>query len=152
MSSVPSPRHRRLSEKFVARLMRHGKRHTALRVYGVALDHLQRRVGAAVPVLAVVARAVAHTMPQLEVRRVRVAGSTYQVPAVVAKGKGEALAIAWILEAARRRHRGHPGPFGRALALALWEASRRVGEACGRRNELHRVAAANRAYGRYRWW
>jgi small subunit ribosomal protein S7 len=97
-------------------------------------------------------QAVENVTPNLEVRKVRVAGSTYLVPAVLSKKKQETLALKWLLEAAQKRKKNSKLDFSTCLADEILEASRKTGQARQKRDELHRLAQTNRAYIRYRWW
>lgn len=102
--------------------------------------------------LRIILRAVDNVTPCLEVRKVRVSGSTYSVPAVIAKKKQETLALKWLIEAAKKRQKNSKFDFSTCLADELLDASRKVGQARQKRDELHRLAQQNRAYIRYRWW
>lgn len=97
-------------------------------------------------------QAVENVTPNLEVRKVRVAGSTYLVPAVLSKKKQETLALKWLLESAQKRQKNSKLDFSTCLADEILDASRKIGQARQKRDELHRLAQTNRAYIRYRWW
>jgi small subunit ribosomal protein S7 len=103
-------------------------------------------------VLEIVSRAIKNCMPNLEVRKVRIAGSTYLVPAIISKRKQEALAMRWIIETARKRKKMSKLAFCQCLADEIFDAFSKQGNAREKRDELHRLAEANRAYIRYRWW
>ncbi len=96
--------------------------------------------------------AIQHCMPNVEVRKVRVAGTTYLVPSIIPKKKQEAIAIRWIIEAAKKKKKSTKLSFAQCLADELFDAFYKQGYARTKRNELHRLAEANRAYIRYRWW
>lgn len=102
--------------------------------------------------LRVISRALENITPSLEVRKVRVAGSTYIVPAVLSKKKQETLALKWIIESAKKRQKNSKLDFSTCLADEILDASRKLGQARQKRDELHRLAQLNRAYIRYRWW
>lgn len=102
--------------------------------------------------LRVISKALENLVPNLEVRKVRVAGSTYIVPAVLSKKKQETLALKWIIESAKKRQKNSKLEFSVCLADEMLEASRKSGQARQKRDELHRLAQMNRAYSRYRWW
>lgn len=91
-------------------------------------------------------------MPTLEVRKVRVSGSTYLVPAILYKRRQESLAIKWIIESAKKKQKTSKSNFAQCLADELYDALKKQGQARQKRDELHRLALANRAYTRYRWW
>ena len=99
-----------------------------------------------------VLKAIENVKPSLEVKKVRVAGSTYLVPAILPKKKQETLAMRWIIDAARKRKKNSQLSFSQCLAEEIYEASKRQGYAYQKRDELHRLAEINRAYIRYRWW
>lgn len=97
----------------------------------------------------VVYTALANCSPAVEVRRVRVAGTTYQVPKLVTPHQAYTRGLRWILQgAARRRQRSS----AQALAQEFLEAAQGTGWAHTQCVEMHRLAEANRAYSRYQWW
>lgn len=97
-------------------------------------------------------QALENITPSLEVRKVRVAGSTYLVPAALSKKKQENLAFKWLIESAKKRQKNSNGSFSDCLADEFLDASKKAGYARQKRDELHRLAQQNRAYIRYRWW
>jgi small subunit ribosomal protein S7 len=97
-------------------------------------------------------QAVENVTPTLEVRKVRIAGSTYLVPTVLSKKKQTSLALKWIIQSAIQRKKNSKHPFSHCLAEELLDASKKAGLARQKRDDLHRLAEANRAYIRYRWW
>jgi small subunit ribosomal protein S7 len=103
-------------------------------------------------VLHVITKALENVTPNLETRKVRVAGSTYIVPAVLSKKKQQTLALKWIIESAKKRQKSSPLRFSQCLADEILDAFQKVGQARQRRDELHHLALMNRAYVRYRWW
>jgi len=91
--------------------------------------------------------------PIFEVKRIRIGGSTYQVPSLVSFHRQESLAIRWIIQAARERKKKNPKiNFEDCLALEILEAFKKQGNAHNKRDDLHKIAEANRAYSYYRWW
>ena len=102
--------------------------------------------------LHLISQAIENVTPSLEVRKVRVAGSTYLVPAVLSKKKQEALALKWLIESTKKRQKNSKLDFSTCLADEILDASRKLGQARQKRDELHRLAQMNRAYIRYRWW
>lgn len=101
----------------------------------------------------IVEQAVSHVKPFLEVKKVRVAGTTYQVPAILEKHRQENFALKWILQSASERHKKNPSqPLEYSLAFEIYEASQKQGQARMKRNELHKLAEANRAFAHFRWW
>ncbi len=102
--------------------------------------------------LHVVFCAVDNVKPNLEIRRVRVSGLTYQVPSLLSKEKQNALAIKWIIVSAKERKLQSKESFSKCLSQEIIDAFNKQGQARNKRDELHRLAEANRAYIRYRWW
>jgi small subunit ribosomal protein S7 len=98
-------------------------------------------------------QAISHVKPFVEVKKVRVAGSTYQVPAILEKHRQENYAIKWILQSALERHKKNPfQAFEYCLAFEIYEASKKQGQARIKRNELHKLAESHRAFAHFRWW
>jgi small subunit ribosomal protein S7 len=114
-------------------------------VYG-ALDRIQGR-GAADPVRAF-HDALANVKPEVEVRSRRVGGATYQVPVEVRPDRAQALAIRWLISAARGRSEL---TMTERLAGELMDASNNRGSAVKKREDTHRMAEANKAFSHYRW-
>ena len=135
-----------LVAKIINKIMKGGKKSTAARIVYDAMDILEERTNR--PALEVLEEAVRNVEPVLEVKPRRVGGSTYQIPVEVPAYRQVALAIRWILSAARSR----PGKtMARRLADELLDASRESGVAVKRREDTHRMAEANRAFAHYRW-
>jgi small subunit ribosomal protein S7 len=132
--------------RFTNRLMKGGKKTIAQRVVYTALELLEKETNR--PGLEVFEQALRNSTPMLEVRPRRVGGATYQVPIEVRPERRSALAVRWIINAARARS---GAPISRRLYNELLEASRGQGAAVRRRDELHRMAEANRAFVHYRW-
>ena len=131
--------------RFINRVMQRGKKTTAQRIMYSAFD-LIREQSSRDP-LEVFQQAVRNATPQVEVKPKRVGGATYQVPTELRRERSEALAVRWLIRGARAR-KGMP--MRRGLALELIDASRGEGSAVRRREELHRMAEANRAFVHYR--
>ena len=100
----------------------------------------------------IISKALENITPNLEVRKVRVAGTTYLVPAIFSKKKQETLALKWIIDSAKKRQKNSKLHFAACLAEEILDASKKLGQARQKRDELHRLAQQNRAYTRYRWW
>ena len=96
--------------------------------------------------------AIENVQPSLECKRVRVAGASYQVPAIIDKKRGSTLAIRWIVEYARKRRKNTQRPFPSCLAQELHDAYKKQGQPRQRRDQYHKLSEANRGYLRYRWW
>ena len=136
----------RLVQRFINKLMVGGKKSVAERIFYGALSQIQETSDR--NPLDVFAQAVRNCMPVLEVRPRRVGGATYQVPIEVRTDRQVALAIRWLVIAARER--SERGMLER-LANELTEASQRQGVAVKRKDDMHRMAEANKAFAHYRW-
>jgi small subunit ribosomal protein S7 len=132
--------------RFINKVMMKGKKSTAQRIVYGAMTMAQgesRREG-----LEIFSQALRNSTPLMEVKPRRVGGATYQVPTELRSNRSEALAMRWIIRSARAR-KGMP--MIRKLALELMDASRGEGASVRRREELHRMAEANRAFVHYKW-
>ena len=97
--------------------------------------------------------AISNIQPFFEVKKVRIAGTTYQVPALIPQKRQENIAMNWLLESARERKKKNPSQnFEECLALEIREAFQKQGQARQKRNDLHKLAEANRAFSHFRWW
>jgi len=136
-----------LASKFVNCLMYDGKKSVATRVVYDALEIIRKQLPDEEP-LEVFEAAVDNVKPAIEVRSKRVGGATYQVPTPVSPRRQQALSIRWILEAVRGR-KGRP--TDRSLADELLSAYRREGTAMTKRENVHRMADANKAFSHFAW-
>lgn len=144
---LPDPRYGNVElARFINIMMTRGKKTTAQRVMYGALDIVEQR--ARRPSMEVFQEAIQNSTPQLQVKSRRVGGATYQVPIEVTSRRGNALAMRWIIRSARGR-KGRP--MHEKLAQELLDASRGEGAAVKRREDVHRMAEANRAFAHYRW-
>jgi len=144
----PDPRHgSKLASKFINCLMQDGKKSVATRVFYDALDLVEKKVPND-QVIDVFTRAVENVMPMIEVRSKRVGGATYQVPMQVKKTRQQTLAIRWLLLAAREK-KGRPMHV--KLADEFVAAYNREGAAMTRRENVHRMADANKAFAHFAW-
>jgi small subunit ribosomal protein S7 len=132
--------------RFINKIMMRGKKTVAQRIVYGALDLVEENTKR--EPLEVFNQAMKNATPLLEVKPRRVGGATYQVPTELRANRSEALAIRWIIRSARARQ---GMPMVRKLAAELLDASRGEGAAVRRREELHRMAEANRAFVHYRW-
>ncbi len=143
----PDPRYGSLElSSFINRIMQRGKKSVAQRIVYDALRKVEEETKRE-PV-EVFTLALRNVMPNVEVKSRRVGGATYQVPIEVEGRRQMALAMRWLITAARART-GRPMREG--LAQELIDASHGQGTAVRRREELHRMAEANRAFAHYRW-
>ena len=136
-----------LASKFINCLMYNGKKTVAQNVFYSALDTLKERVPGEEPI-AVFERAVENVKPHIEVRSRRVGGAAYQVPMQVNRKRQQSLAIRWILMAVREK-KGRP--MAEKLADELFAAYNREGAAMSRRENVHRMADANKAFAHFAW-
>ena len=132
--------------KFVNSMMKDGKRSLAESIFYGALDDIKSTSGQN-PV-DVFQQALDNIKPQVEVRSRRVGGATYQVPVEVRPERAQALAIRWIIGQARRRN--EKGMRSR-LKGELMDAATERGNAFKKKEDVHRMAEANRAFAHYRW-
>ena len=132
--------------KFINMVMLDGKKSTAERIVYGALDHVTNR--AKEEPLEVFGRALDNVRPVVEVKSRRVGGATYQVPVEVRPTRRNALAMRWLVDAARKR-----GEKSMDLRLAneFIEAADNRGSAVKKREDTHRMAEANKAFSHYRW-
>ncbi len=144
----PDPKYNSiLVSKFVNSLMWDGKKTVAQRVVYDAMDAIAKRVKDAEP-LDVFVQAVENVKPQIEVRSKRVGGAAYQVPMQVNKVRQQSLAIRWLLMAIRDK-KGRPTAL--KLADEIVAAYNREGAAMSRRENVHRMAEANKAFAHFAW-
>ena len=131
--------------KFINNVMQRGKKSTAQRICYSAFEIIKEQSNR--EPMEVFQMALKNATPMVEVKPKRVGGATYQVPTELRPSRSEALAIRWLIRGAR----GRKGmPMRRGLAQELMEASRGEGTAVRRKEELHRMAEANRAFVHYR--
>ena len=131
---------------FINRVMTRGKKSVAQRIVYDALDIVEKESSR--DPMETFNQAMRNATPQVEVKPRRVGGATYQVPVEVRSNRQVSLAMRWVLRASRART---GRPMAERLALELQEASRGQGAAVRRREEIHRMAEANRAFVHYRW-
>ena len=105
-----------------------------------------------VSILNFLSQAVDNVTPCLEVRKVRVSGTTYLVPAILSKKRQQTTAIRWLIDSARKKQNNSNFCFSECLVDEIFDAYKKQGHVRQKRDELHRIAEANRAYIRYRWW
>lgn len=131
---------------FVNRLMQGGKKSVATRVLYDSFDVIEDRLKR--PPLEVFEEALRNTMPAVEVRPRRVGGATYQVPLEVDARRQTALAMRWLLAAARKRG---GRSMAEKLASEFIDASKEQGAAVKKRDDTHRMAESNRAFAHFRF-
>ena len=135
-----------LVQKFISSMMWDGKRSTAQRIFYGALEQMGQK-GNDEP-LKLFKKAIENVKPVLEVKSRRVGGANYQVPVEVSQNRRVSLAIRWILQNARSRpDKGMPDK----LANELTDAANMRGGAIKKKDDVHRMAEANKAFAHYRW-
>lgn len=132
--------------KFVSRMMLDGKKQTCTKIVYEAMDKLKAKTNQ--DPLEVFTKALENVKPLVEVKSRRVGGATYQVPMEIRETRREALAMRWIIEAARNRS-GHG--MADTLAAELLDAYNNTGSAYKKREDVHKMAEANKAFAHYRW-
>ena len=144
---LPDPKYNSVQlTKFVNMLMYSGKKSVAEKIMYGALDVMKEKKDD--EALELMELALENVSPAVEVKSRRVGGATYQVPVEVRPVRRTGLAMRWIIEAARKR-----GEKSMTLKLAgeLLDATEKRGAACKKRDDVHRMADANKAFAHYRW-
>ena len=136
-----------LVSRLVNTVMHCGKKSTAQRIVYGAFDQIAEKNAAANP-LEILQRAVDNAKPRLEVKPRRVGGATYQIPLEVPSDRQAALALRWLVDFADAR-KGLP--MKEALAAEIMEAYQGQGNAIRKRDEVHKMAQANKAFAHFRW-
>ncbi len=136
-----------LLARFINTLMLNGKKEGARRIVYQALDEIKNQNGDADP-LATFDMAIQNVSPNVETRSKRVGGANYQVPVEVRPERRRALAFRWILAAARS---GKGKPMHLKLAQELVAAAKNEGSAIKKRDDVHKMAEANRAFAHLAW-
>jgi small subunit ribosomal protein S7 len=132
--------------KFMNSVMYEGKKSTAERIVYGAFDIIEAKTKS--EPLGVFKSALENVAPAIEVRSRRVGGATYQVPVEVRAERRQALAIRWLIAAARGRN---DKTMVERLSAELMDAANNRGNAVKKREDTHRMAEANRAFSHYRW-
>lgn len=145
---LPDPKyHDQVLAKFINMVMRSGKKSIAERIVYGALDEIGAKKKTD-DSLAVFNQALGNVKPIVEVKSRRVGGATYQIPVEVRSDRGTTLAMRWLVDAAKKR--GEKS-MGLRLAGELMDASENRGVAIKKREDVHKMAEANKAFSHYRW-
>ena len=145
---VPDPRYGdAILAKFIRSLMVDGKKNVAETLIYSSFDIISKKNTNIKP-LEVFRRAIENVQPQIETRSRRVGGATYQVPVEVSGRRKQALAIRWIIDAARKRNENS---MIDRLANELLDANDKKGSAMKKNEDTRKMAEANRAFAHYRW-
>jgi len=134
--------------KFINYLMKDGKKSVAQNVVYAAFDLITKNK---MEPIAVFEKALNNVGPKQEVKAKRVGGANYQIPMDVRPERKAALAMRWIVDAARKRSNKDYKVFEEKLAAELMDASNEQGEAIKKRDSILRMAVANRAFGHFKW-
>jgi small subunit ribosomal protein S7 len=144
---IPDPKyHNEVVTKFMNSVMHEGKKSVAEQIVYGAFEVIEQKTKQ--DPLGVFRQALDNVMPAIEVRSRRVGGATYQVPVEVRTDRRQALAIRWLLTAARSRNEK---TMTDKLSGELLDAANNRGNAVKKREDTHRMAEANRAFSHYRW-
>jgi len=143
----PDPVHRsKLVQQLINKVMLHGKKSTAERIVYDALAIIAEKTGK--DPVEYIEQSIKILTPQLEVRSRRVGGATYQVPVEVPQRRSRTLAVRWLVEFARNRREK---TMAQRLANELMDAQSQQGGAYKRKDDIFRMAQANKAFAHYRW-
>ena len=132
--------------RFINKVMMRGKKSTAEQIVYGALSRVEERSGR--PALEVLEQAIKSVTPSLEVRSRRVGGANYQVPIEVPARRARTLAVRWIVTFARQRRERE---MVERLAAEILDAINQQGGAFKRKDDMYRMAQANKAFAHYRW-
>lgn len=136
----------RIVTKLINNLMLDGKKGTAQKICYNAFDIVKEKTGR--EPLEVFLEALNNVMPQLEVKARRVGGSTYQVPMEVRPERRQALGLRWLVTFSRKRNEK---TMAERLAAEIIDATNNTGSSFKRKEDMHKMAEANRAFAHYRW-
>ena len=143
----PAPVYRSAAvTQLVNKVLQRGQRSPAERIVYAALSTVEQKTGSE-PV-GTLKRAIDNVRPQLEVRSRRVGGATYQVPVEVRPRRATTLAVRWLVNYSRARRER---TMAERLANEIMDASNGLGSSVKRREDLHKMADANKAFAHYRW-
>ena len=136
-------------QKFINIVMECGKKNIARGIVYEAFDVVSKKIGGDdKKALMLFEKALGQTRPFVEVKSRRVGGGVYQIPTEVRPARAQTLAFRWLLDAASKRS---DKTMGKRLAAELLEAAEGNGSAVKKRNDVHRMAEANRAFSHYAW-
>ena len=131
----------------ISKIMRDGKRSLAERIVYAAIDKANEGTDTIDP-LEILSRAIENSRPRVEVKSRRVGGATYQVPLEIASDRSDSLAMRWIVNFARNK-KGTPMHI--SLANEIKDAANNTGNSVRKRDDMHKMAQANRAFAHFRW-
>lgn len=131
----------------ISKVMKDGKRSIAEKIVYQAIETANEGTDTVDP-LEVITRAIENAKPRVEVKSRRVGGATYQVPLEVAPARSESLAMRWLVTFARNKK---GVPMHKALSNEIKDAANNQGSAVRKRDDMHKMAQANRAFAHFRW-
>lgn len=140
----------RLVGRLINGVMKDGKKQVASKLVYKALETIKTKMKTEDPI-SFLRQAVENIKPSMEVRSRRVGGAAYQVPIPVRGDRRESLAIRWLVLAARARPNSQYHTFDEKLVAELMDAYKREGEAVRKKENIHRMAEANKAFAHFRW-
>jgi small subunit ribosomal protein S7 len=135
----------RVVTRLIDVVMRHGQRAKAEKLVYSSLSKLSEDRKEAT---AQFENAIKNVLPKIEVRSRRIGGATYQVPTPLRHDRSEALALRWLVDASRNKH---GKPFDEKLSQELKDAANNTGTAVKKRDDMHRMAEANKAFAHFKW-
>lgn len=139
----------RIVARLINRVMRQGKKTVAQKHVYKAFDLVEEKTKK--NPLEIFQKALENVKPKMEVRPRRVGGAAYQVPIPVKGDRRESLAIRWLIQAAQARSNKEYHRFYEKLAAELMDAANKQGGAVAKREEIHKIAEANKAFAHFRW-
>lgn len=145
---LPDPKFNEvLVTKFVNSLMMHGKKSIAYKIFYDALDIVQEKVDEETTALDTFKKGLNNVTPGVEVRSRRVGGATYQIPTPVRDARKQSLAMTWMIGTSRKRNEKS---MAQRLAFEILAASKEEGAAFKKKEDVHRMAEANKAFSHFR--
>jgi len=146
---LPDPKFNEvLVTKFVNNLMMHGKKSTAFKIFYDAIDILEDKKAEDENALDIWKKALTNITPAVEVKSRRVGGATYQIPSPVRDGRKQSLAMSWLIGFSRKRNEK---TMAQRLAFEILAASKEEGSAYKKKEDMHRMAEANKAFSHFRF-
>jgi len=146
---LPDPKFNEvLVTKFVNNLMQHGKKSTAFKIFYDAIDILEDKKAEDENALDIWKKALTNITPGVEVKSRRVGGATYQIPSPVRDGRKQSLAMTWLIGFSRKRNEK---TMAQRLAFEILAASKEEGSAYKKKEDMHRMAEANKAFSHFRF-
>ena len=146
---LPDPKFNEiLVTKFVNNLMMHGKKSTAFKIFYDAIEILEDKKAEDENALDIWKKALVNITPAVEVKSRRVGGATYQIPSAVRDGRKQSLAMTWLISFSRKRNEK---TMAQRLAFEILAASKEEGSAYKKKEDMHRMAEANKAFSHFRF-